>query len=840
MSDSPNNTDSTLDPEATERSVRAELRAARRAQLDKQRFRKKVWSIVGWWSNFLGQPVLAIGLAILAFLALGYAQQQGYFSSAVESEASESSGASDVLYICPMVCVPPTTEPGKCPTCGMDLKPQKISGDSKDKYGLTLNKAAIRIADIQTTVAESKSLTEKISAVGEIDYDEGTVATIAAYVDGRIEKLFADYKGFEVNDHCELAVLYSPDLYLSQVALFQAKKLIAENKSQDKRILDSNQRFYESAKQRLIELGLTETQIVEIEKRGTAENRIKIIAPNSGTVIEKMAEEGKYVKAGQPIIKVADLSTVWLKLELFPEDASRITFGQRVIAKVQSLPNREFVGRVAFVDPTVDSSTQSVPVRIVIPNPTGLLRVGDYATASIEVDVTNSAEDPPPIYDPDLAEKWISPRHPHIIEDKPGTCPICDMDLVPAEQLGFSPLPIAKAMFVTIPRTAVLIVGEQNVAYVETKRGRFEYREIKVGRIIENEVVVESGINAGERVVSKATLLLDSSFNMANKPSLIDPNKIKPEKPEEEDPFSDPEVIEALEKLTDAEKDSVKEQRMCPVGEQILGSMGAPLKLDHNGQTIWVCCEGCIDLFKESPDKYLAVMQELKNSDPGKAEEEKEIKEAIAKLPEEDQKLALAQEICPVAEFRLGSMGAPLKVDVGGQPIFICCEGCKKQLTAEPDKYLEYLRAYAARKELTTQPVNVGDTPPISKEDANKSGDENKESLKPNTAIPSKNDADLPEMKLPEMKAPDLSGTKKAAPENSKTEKKLPEMNLPEMKAPDLNEPKTTGPKKTGPKKSKTEKKLPEMKLPEMKVPEIGSADKSKSEKLPELKPLRF
>ncbi len=760
-----------------QQAVKAEHRAARRARLERARFRNQIWSVVGWWSNFLGQPLLAIGMIVLLFVSLGYLQRHGYFSNAVESDANQTVAESDVLYICPMVCVPPTTQPGKCPTCGMDLKPQKVSGDAKDKYGLTLNKASIRIADIQTVVAETKSLTEDIKAVGEIDYDEGTLATISAYVDGRIEKLFADYKGYEVRESGDLATLYSPALYLSQVALFQAKQLLAENKLDDQRIVDSNKRFYESSKQRLVELGLTDEQIVEIEKSGKAESRITIISPTSGTVIEKLVEEGKYVKAGQPIVQVADLSTVWLKLELFPEDASKITFGQKVIAKVQSLPNREFVGRVAFVDPSVDANTQSVPVRIVIPNPNGALRIGDYATATIEVDVTNSAEDRPPIYDSELAEKWISPRHPHIIKDKPGKCPVCNLELVPAEELGFSPLPIAKPIFVTIPRTSVLMVGEQSVAYVETKRGRFEFRKIQAGRIIGNEVVVESGIEPGEKVVSKATLLLDSSFNMANKPSLIDPNKIKPEKPEPEDPFNDPEVIKALEKLTDTEKESVKEQMMCPVGEQNLGSMGPPPKVEHNGQTIWVCCEECIDMFKESPDKYLTVLVELKKAKSSNSAEEKEIAAAIGKLSEADQKLALAQEICPVAEFRLGSMGVPIKVSVEGRDLFICCEGCRKQIEADPKKYFEYLRAYSARKKnKTNQSISSSNQTAPNKEPnqstekkGNSGKDENLPELK------------LPEMKLPEMELPKAKEKKAGASGKEPKKEKLPEMELPKF-----------------------------------------------------------
>lgn len=69
-------------------------------------------------------------------------------------------------------------------------------------------------------------------------------------------------------------------------------------------------------------------------------------------------------------------------------------------------------------------------------------------------------------------------------------------------------------------------------------------------------------------------------------------------------------------------------------------------------------------------------------ADPGAAK----IQEALSKLPEEDRKLAEAQKTCPVGNSALGSMGTPIKVDVGGKPVFICCEGCRKSLLADYEK----------------------------------------------------------------------------------------------------------------------------------------------------------
>ena len=113
-----------------------------------------------------------------------------------------------------------------------------------------------------------------------------------------------------------------------------------------------------------------------LEQAGEAASRIHLCAPISGTVIEKLAVEGEYVRTGQPIYRLADLSTVWLMLELFPEDAATIRYGQKVQAEVHSLPGREFHGRVAFIDPMVNRRTRTVGVRVVIPNPDGILRVG--------------------------------------------------------------------------------------------------------------------------------------------------------------------------------------------------------------------------------------------------------------------------------------------------------------------------------------------------------------------------------------------------------------------------------------------------------------------------------
>jgi hypothetical protein len=261
-----------------------------------------------------------------------------------------------------------------------------------------------------------------------------------------------------------------------------------------------------------------------------------LCAPIDGTVIEKQAVEGQYVKEGQVIYQLADLSTVWLMLELFPEDAALIHYGQKVEAVVQSLPGKVFSGRVAFVDPVVDVKRRTVGVRVVVPNPQGLLRVGDYAKAAIRVPVGSADGQKAPIYDPDLAGKWISPRHPQIVQDLPGVCPVCGTDLVPASDLGFAEEPTAREDCLVVPRSAVLMNGGYSVVYVETEPGRFELRQVTLGAVCRDRVAVLDGLATGELVATSGNFLIDSQMQLAGNPSLIDPSKGQPTSSDEPSP----------------------------------------------------------------------------------------------------------------------------------------------------------------------------------------------------------------------------------------------------------------------------------------------------------------
>ncbi len=462
-----------------------------------------------------------VSVAVLVIFLLGVAQRTGWltadgFSGGPSQSVTEAGDGEDKRYICPMMCTPPSTEPGRCPVCGMELV-EATGGGGGDGISVTIEPSARRLVGIQTAMSKLGEVQRTIRTIGSIDFDESQLSTISAYVDGRLEKMYANYAGVKVRQGDDLALIYSPQLYTAQTEFITSLRSDGRIGRFDFNGGDLN----DMAREKLAEFGMTQAQIDELAKSGKPQSRIRIKSPQSGTVIEKSAVEGDYVETGQKLYRVADLSSVWLMLDLFPDDASAVRFGQQVEAEIQSIPGEVFTGRVAFIDPTVNAKTRTVRVRVEIMNFDGKLRPGDYATARVTVPAIPTSQ----VYDPALANKYISPMHPQVIRDAPGQCPLCDMDLVPTSQLGFAPAPLPMQQVVTVPRDAVLLAGESSVIYVETDPGRFEIRRVTVGPMNRQEAVIVEGLAAGETVATGGNFLIDSQMQLAGNPSLLDPTK---------------------------------------------------------------------------------------------------------------------------------------------------------------------------------------------------------------------------------------------------------------------------------------------------------------------------
>lgn len=440
----------------------------------------------------------------------------------VDQKLSSKNSAKPV-YTCPMHPQIRQPNPGRCPICGMELVSAESESDGgEDTSSVKISPVARRVAGIKTVMVEPKSVSKRVKAVGNISFDESRLATIPAYVEGRIEKLYADYTGVAVKKGEHLAVIYSPDLYTAQVEYLQSRKSVRKmSQSSLGSVLKTQQALLANAKTKLVELGMSEDQISNLRKTGKAESRLEIYSPITGTVIEKPAAQGQYVKSGQVIFKIADLSTVWLMIDVFPQDANFIRYGQKVEATVRSVPGKTFTGRVAFINPVVSPTTRTIGVRVELLNDTGNLRPGDYGEAEIVVPVSSTGQ-PAKIYDKSLAGKYISPMHPQIVRDKPGKCPICGMKLIEAKNYGFTDDPDDHEELIVVPRDAILRVGKNSVVFIEETKGEFTLRQIKTGPSVGDLIVVLEGLEEYDTIAAEGVYLLDSQLQLSGKTSLID------------------------------------------------------------------------------------------------------------------------------------------------------------------------------------------------------------------------------------------------------------------------------------------------------------------------------
>jgi Cu(I)/Ag(I) efflux system membrane fusion protein len=258
-----------------------------------------------------------------------------------------------------------------------------------------------------------------------------------------------------------MAYIYSEQLYSAQQELIQAMRFAGERRrSSDIGGVD----LLEAAREKLRLLGLKDEQIKEIEQQNEPSTHLTLYAPVSGVVIEKHKQEGERVSLGNRIYTIADLSLVWVHLDAYESDLPWIRYGQDVTITTEAYPGEEFHGRIAFIQPVLNDRTRTVKARVNVPNVDGKLKPEMFVHGTVRPKVAAGGR----VMDPSLAGKWISPMHPEIVKDEPGTCDICGMPLVRAESLGYvTPEADDKEPPLVIPYLAVLPTGTRAVVYVE-------------------------------------------------------------------------------------------------------------------------------------------------------------------------------------------------------------------------------------------------------------------------------------------------------------------------------------------------------------------------------------
>ncbi|MFN0008409.1 MAG: efflux RND transporter periplasmic adaptor subunit [Planctomycetota bacterium] len=496
---------------------------------------------------------------VLVALSILVAGVGGYlFGSSARGPAASGTGAAvapppaQQVFTCSMHPQVRLDRPGKCPICEMPLIPASSAGaGSGGTPSLQLSDHALAMASVETTPVTRRELSRELRAVGKIQYDESSLATVTARVDGYAERLFVNFAGVEIKAGDHLAEVYSPDLIVSQQELLIA---LQSGTGEDARTL------VETAKLKLQRLGLTEDQIAALIADKRISDRVTLYSPIGGTVIEKPILQNSAFEAGDVLYRVANLDTVWVYLDIYEYDLAWVRYGQRVDLVAEALPGRAFEGLVTFVQPIVNEETRTVRVPVHVENQDHALKPGMFVSAVIRSALTGEGRAAPT----GVEGKYSCPMHPQVLREEMGDCPICEMHLekipgglearapeAPAEpryacpmecedektypELGNCPVchmklkavedpsASAGAGSLAVPTLAVLDSGTRRLVYVEKSRGLFEPREVVLGPRAEGYYPVLEGLVEGERVVTRGGFLIDSQFQITGHPSLFYP-----------------------------------------------------------------------------------------------------------------------------------------------------------------------------------------------------------------------------------------------------------------------------------------------------------------------------
>ncbi len=426
------------------------------------------------------------------------------------SQSLPKAGADATVWTCSMHPQIQQVEPGACPICGMDLIP--LEPDSEAGEGprtLRMSEASRSLAAIQTAPVQRDYPEAEIRLAGKLDYDETREKSLTARFPARIEELFVNFTGIRVRQGDHLAKVYSPNLLTAQRELLTAHRA------------NPDSLMTRAAREKLRLWDLLPGQIDAILESGKASDHFVLKAPMGGIVVAKHVNEGNYVQTGEPLFKIVDLSVLWAYLDAYETDLPWLRYGQDVAFSVESFPGETFHGQIAFIEPLVDPKTRTIPVRVNVPNDGIRLKPGMFVRGIVQSRLDGEGR----VHAPEFAGKWISPMHPEVVKDGPGSCDVCGMDLVPAEELGYAESETGPAPLV-IPASAVLRTGKRAVVYIEipdAEQTAFEGREIVLGPRAGERFIVMAGLDVGERVVSNGAFKIDSALQIKARPSMMNP-----------------------------------------------------------------------------------------------------------------------------------------------------------------------------------------------------------------------------------------------------------------------------------------------------------------------------
>ncbi len=423
------------------------------------------------------KPISRITIGVLVLLGVGAAGYWFGTRTVVQAPTAPVPIAAvkaerKILFYRNPMGLPDTSPVPKKDPMGMDYVPVYEGGEETDGNQVADNAAGgsgqvkisvekVQKLGVKTELAAMRMLDKTVRAAGRVEVDERHIHNIAPKFEGWIEKLHVKTTGEPVKKGQALFDVYSPELVSAQREYAIAVQGVAALKDADNDTRRSMQQLAEASLLRLKNWDISEQQVKDLAKSETTRRSLTFNAfhtPVNGIVLEKKAVEGMRFMPGEVLYQIADLSSVWVIADVFERDIGLVRVGSKAQVKLNAYPDKPFEGVVSLVYPTLNPATHTVPVRMEIPNPKGLLKPAMFANVEIPV--------------------------------------------------------AGKGEVLTVPVSAVIDSGTRQIVLVQLAPGRFDPRVVKLGSRGENYVEVLEGIADGEQVVISANFLIDAESNL--------------------------------------------------------------------------------------------------------------------------------------------------------------------------------------------------------------------------------------------------------------------------------------------------------------------------------------
>lgn len=357
--------------------------------------------------------------------------------------------AKDEYYTCSMHPQIMEDKPGLCPICHMDLIVVKKINSAADE--LILNEEQIRLGNIQTDTIRNGTIANKVILTATLNTDESKVNNISARIMGRIDKLYFRNVGDYVSKGTRLYDLYSEELNNAKQEYIAA---LEKRQTLDNSIIDFS-RLLESAKTKLLLWGMSEAQVKELTNTKKTSPLTTFYSNESGYITELPVMEGQYVSEGSPIVKLANLSSLWAEAQVYTSQLSAIDLNGTAVVQFPDIPGKEWKGKIEFANPEIVADSRQNLLRVVIPNTDGMLKPGMPAYVSIKSKELNT---------------------------------------------------------LTLPSNAVLRDGKMNIVWVQSGKNSFKIKMVQIGLESGDRLEIKSGLEEGDVVVTSGAYLINSEF----------------------------------------------------------------------------------------------------------------------------------------------------------------------------------------------------------------------------------------------------------------------------------------------------------------------------------------